>query len=711
MNSTETRSNFHISLKKNTGIAVVLLDCGGKLNSLGTPVMNDLQRALQIITNDDNVKGVVLISGKPDNFAIGADLFELRAIKKREEFLHLSSTGQHTLNALADLPKPVVVAINGPCLGGGLELALAGHWRIATDQKVTRLGLPETRLGLIPGLGGTQRLPRLVGLKQALAMIMGAETISAQEALDVGLVDEVVPAAELLERAENKAFELVNDQTPIVERRRFVGTGSAAEWPVKDVDVEKANKLFAMTDRSVRIRTKGNYPAQTRVTAVIKTGLTQGILAGLEEEAQTFADLAGSDTAANLIALFFQTDFAKQSAAGLATKFGESNTTTIGIVGGGMMGASIASMSAAHGLNVVLKVNSGRTAETAERVDGENIEIVEDFAQLAKCQLVIECIIEDVAQKQQLLNKIEAVVSSDCIIASNTSALSLSELASSMKKNDRFVGLHFFHPVDRMPLVEIISLKSTGRKAAARAADYVTRLEKIPLLIKDGPGFLINRLLSCYLLEAARLVEEGTPLNWIEEAALEFGLPMGPFEVLDEVGLDLGFKVADTLHKNLGDRMRTLAILENIPRLGLVGKKNGRGVFIYDESGRKKELNPDVGAIKGLTTSPEKADEATKERIVKRLIYPMIDEAARCLEDRIVMKPREVDMAIVYGIGFPPFRGGLLKYADHVGLSHIAADLESWHKSGATPRDVSSLIKKYIAEGRGFYSRTGKEEE
>ncbi len=703
MNATETRRQLFLS-RKESGVGVLLLDCPGKLNSLGTATMNELQQALQAIAADDAIKAVVMMSGKPDTFVIGADLYEIRRASTCEELLKMSRDGQMTLEMVAQSKKPMVIAINGMCLGGGLELAMAAHYRIASDAPITQLGLPETRLGIIPGLGGTQRLARIAGLKSALSMILSADPISVEEARNIGLVDEVVPAAELMQRAEAKALSMVSPDYVPPELKQ-------SGWPLPDVDEEKANKLFAMTERSMRIKTKGNYPAQMRVIDVIKTGITQGMQAGLQLEADTFAELAGSDVATNLIGLFFQTDFAKQSAAGLAAKFGEADTHTVGIVGGGMMGSSISQTSGQHDVKAMLLVKAGKAAQTCDRIRSDKVECVEEYSRLADCQLVVESVTEILDTKQSVLKAVEASVSPDCTIASNTSSLPLSEISSVLQKNDRFVGLHFFHPVDKMPLVEIVSLKTTSRKAVARAADYVLRLGKIPLMVKDGPGFLIDRLLTCYLLDAARMVEQHIPLNWIEDAAIEFGLPMGPFEVLDEVGLDLAFLVADSLHKELGARMQPPPILINIPKLGLAGKKKGNGVFIYDDNGRRKEVNPQVASISEIVVSPDKADEATRRQIIERLLFPMIDEAARCLEDRIVMKPREIDMAVVYGIGFPPFRGGLLRYADSIGLPALAKRLQEIYAQTGGTREVSASITRYVAEGRGFYSRGGKEEE
>jgi 3-hydroxyacyl-CoA dehydrogenase/enoyl-CoA hydratase/3-hydroxybutyryl-CoA epimerase len=730
--------------RRPSGVAFMLLDCASKLNYIGSSIMDELNLALDEVEKDKSIKAVVIMSGKHDNFVIGADLYEIRKATTVEELHSLSKRGQHTLNRLAALKIPALMAIHGPALGGGLELAMAGHYRIATDDRQTLLGLPETRLGIIPGIGGTQRLPLLVGLKSALAMILGAEPVSATEALEMGLVDELCSRDELMTRAEQKAVELIADSSALSERLQVWAeahnqenkppTIKATKWCMRDLDEARATKLFAMTERSIRIKTKGRYPAQTRVIEVIKTGVFEGITAGLEVEAKAFSELAGSDVAAHLIALFFATDFAKQSAIALSAKLGEQDTSRVGIIGGGMMGASIVALTANHDMDVCVKVNPGkeqatldsiralqprsRAAALAEGSDasidliGRHVKCVADYSDLADAQIVLEAVSEEVELKRSVLQELERHVGADCTIASNTSSLPLATISDALQHSDRFVGLHFFHPVERMPLVEIVALKSTSRKAIARAADYVIKLGKIPVMVKDGPGFLINRLLTCYLLETARMVEESVPLNWIEEAAIDFGMPIGPFELLDEVSLSLAVTIASTLHKELGERMAPPEILQTVPKLGLVGKKTGSGMYLWDDTGRPREFNPALFTLPQFRTCPDKSPEDQRKLIAKRLIFPMIDEAARCLEDKIVMKPREIDMAIIHGIGFPPFRGGILKYADRVGLKEVVAHLkELYGDKPDSTRQVSAMLQRYAAEGRGFYSRAGKEEE
>jgi 3-hydroxyacyl-CoA dehydrogenase/enoyl-CoA hydratase/3-hydroxybutyryl-CoA epimerase len=695
MTTVETRRQILFN-RRESGVAMILLDGTGKLNYLGSSVMRELQEVLRVAIDDASIRAIVMMSAKVDNFVIGADLFEIRKASGRDEIFKLCTEGHAALDMVANCPKPVVMAINGPCLGGGLELALAGHWRMATDDARTQFAFPETRLGLIPGLGGTQRCPRLIGLKAAIGMILSAEAIHAAEAQSMGLVDEVVAAAVLMEAAEKRALELANDRSPLAAR----------DAKIPELDDGKAGKLFAMTERSVRIKTRGHYPAQTKAIEVVRTGMEKGFEEGRRAEIEAFADLATGDVAANLIALFFATDFARQSAASLAAKFDEAGTSRIGIVGGGMMGTTIASLASQRELSVKLLVNAGREEDTLERVvSRDRVECTSDWSQLADAQFVLEAVAEEVEAKQQVMRQVEAVVSPDCTIASNTSSLPLDEIGSVLKKSDRFVGVHFFHPVDRMPLVEVIALKTTARKSLARAADFVSKLDKIPAMVKNGPGFLINRLLTRYIMEASRAAGEGVPIPWLEESAIHFGMPIGPFEVLDEVGEDVAFSVVDSLEKALGERFAPAQIFHDFRDLGAKGKRYGEGVYLWDETGKRREINPAIESIPYLRVSAEKCPEAEREKLAQRIIFPMVDEAARCLEEKVVMKPREIDMAIIHGIGFPPFRGGLLKYADQYGLERVAARLRELYGT------VAPLIEKYVQEGRNFYSLGGSSED
>lgn len=703
-------------VKKPSGCATLIMDAPGKTNSIGSVTNRELDEILQLIEQDKSIKAIVLTSGKADSFIIGADLQEIRKKTTREEVLKLSRDGQKVLTRLEKLPVPSVAAINGLCLGGGLELALCCTARIASNEKSTLLGLPETRIGLIPGLGGTQRLPRLAGLKTALDVILSAEPMGAKEALEANIIDRICERDDLLEAAEKFALELAEGKVTL--KRDLT----------EDLQSERSKKLLSITERAVRVKTRGNYPAQTRAIEVIRRGITDGVEAGMLFESDSFADLEGNDVTANLMSLFFATDFARQSAQNMALKFGEREVKTLGVIGGGMMATSIAAFAAAYGFKVLLHVDEVRAGRTMERLQAaaarvrvihdfppelisEQIRIEPDMSTLVDADFVLETTVEDMVVKTELLAAISKIVKPNCAIASNTSCLPLTELAAVVEHPERFLGLHFFTPVERMPLVEIISVPSTSKAALATASGVVTRMDKTPISLKDGPGFLINRLLTCCLYEAAQMAAEGLPLSWIDSAIVEFGMPMGPWEVLDQVGLDLSCEVAQTLHNSFGARFAPPDIMARVEAVRAYGQRTGTRIFVYDESGKRGGYNEDMVKESGFVLSTEKPDDATKQEIVYRLFLPMVDEAARCLEERIVARPREVDMGLVLGIGFPAFRGGVLRWADSVGLPVVASKLEAIYAKSDPPRQVSQLIRKYVAAGRGFYSLGSGQEE
>jgi 3-hydroxyacyl-CoA dehydrogenase/enoyl-CoA hydratase/3-hydroxybutyryl-CoA epimerase len=711
--STATAARQIIVNKNSSGVTYLILDCQSKFNSLTNAVTLELEQIIDTLAKDAETKAIVCLSGKKDSFIIGADLGEIRKAKSEEELYRLSANGQRVLNKIADFPKPIIAAIHGTCLGGGLEITLACHKRIATKDKCTILGLPETRLGILPGLGGTQRLPRLIGLKEALAMILSADPISAHKALEIKLVDELIDSDNLLAGAEKLALLQVGKTTKSVENNA-------------ELTEDQTNKLLALTERSIRIKTRGNYPAQTQVIEVIKHGLKYGMKEGLDVEAQAFAKLAISDTANNLMSLFFSTDFARQSLASLAAKFTDNKIKNIVVIGAGTMGIGIASLLALNNFKVFLKTrddnlkaieqvklsiqrigvrilnttDNGMTNEIAI----DNVASVINNEQLANADLVIESVVEDFDVKTKILKEISELVPENCLIATNTSSLPLKDLSNAVKNKEYFLGLHFFHPVDKMPLVEIVSHEKTVKPALAKAACLVSSLDKTAVLVKDSPGYLINRILTRYLLETASLAQEEIPLNWIEQAALEFGMPMGPLELLDEVGLDIALKVARSLNTKLDNRMELSPLLNQVEDLGITGKKSGNGIYLWDSHGKRGNLNPLLIDNLKLKVSSEKAGKEVLDELSLRLILPMIDEAAYCLSEKIVSKAREIDMALVLGIGFPPFRGGLLKYADSIGIKEINNKLRSISSQLKNNKAICPLLQKYEDENRSFYA-------
>ena len=684
------------------GVATLWFDCAGKVNVLGDATMQELRELLKDIGGDKSIKALIITSAKPDTFVSGADLHELLGFQSLKEAHSLASEGQAVFNTLENLGKPTVAAINGPCLGGGLEAALCATRRIATNNPLTIIGLPEVRLGLIPGLGGTQRLPRLIPVKLALDFILEASPTSAEKALELGIIDEIVEDPNQLQaRARALALELLD--------------GAPARPAKAAEDPERLKKLFALMERSVKIRLKGHYPAPLKAIDCVRFSQTSTLAEGLAREAEYFSELAFGNTSRNLIQFFFSQDFITRSAARTAERTAKRPVKVLGIVGSGIMGSEIARYATARGLEVRIKTSSlEKEAQLKEReADQPAIKVSADYKILADCDLVLEAVVEDVKIKEALLVEIEKNVSDDCVIATNTSSLELIELGQNLKNPQRFVGTHFFYPVDKMQLVEVASHPSTSSEANARALGLVTALQKTPISVKDSTGFIVNRLLTSHLMEASRLAGSGVPINWIEDAAVAFGLPMGPFTLVDELGVMLCITVAKQLYASFGARFTPPAVMKDTDKAGLTGKSIDNGLFLWDSSGRKGEFNPKFVELNKLTISSEKADEATLQFLQDRLILPMIDEAARCLEEKVVRKARELDLAMIIGAGFPAFRGGPLRYADQTGIADLIARTEKVYaampvteskESGTNIRTVSNLLKTMNEQGRRFYA-------
>jgi 3-hydroxyacyl-CoA dehydrogenase/enoyl-CoA hydratase/3-hydroxybutyryl-CoA epimerase len=692
----------------------VFINASGKVNLLTNSVMSELKDLMKALVADSAVKAICIFSGKPDAFVLGADLHEIMKCKEATEAEKLSLDGQALFSFIAKSPKPVITGIHGQCLGGGLELAMACHARIATNSSLTKLGLPEVKHGFVPGLGGTQRLPRVIGVKNALEIILSSEPVTAQRALEMGLVEKVVDENDLISTTEALAKELATNSTKFAQQ---VSRTRLEEKAVQD-------KLLAMAERSVRIRTKGRYPAHTRVLEVMKKGLNEGIDIGLRDEAKTFGELAISDISRNLVMLFFSEEFARQYASSLASRDGKGKVSTVAVIGGGTMGTSLAQLALVNGFHVLFRTaDVNRLEQALEKISEEvtrsgkskESEYVEQtLSRLTplrnekdwqKADLVIEACAEDRNVKLKVLAEITKYSRTDAIIASNTSSLSITDLAKELPENKPFLGLHFFHPVDRMPLVEVISQQGTSREAWAKAAAFVSDLNKTPVAVKDGAGFLVNRLLFCYLAETVRLAERQVPVNWIEDAAIDFGMPMGPMALLDEVGLDIAFSIASILHERLGERFAPPAVVAESKSLNIAGKKTGSGVYLYDESGKRLGFNPAITEKLGFKVVPEKAPPEKLHEIAQAMLFPMINEATHCLEEKIVRRAREIDLCTVFGMGFPPFRGGILRYADTLGLPSVIEKLEKMYAQDVPKRTVSASLKKMQAENRGFYSR------
>ena len=671
------------------------------VNAIDPPLIAALGRAIAD-ARKARPRGLVIASAKPDQFVAGADLTMLASWPSAAEISQASREIQRIFGELAALPFPTVAAINGSALGGGYELALACDWRIAADAPSVRVGLPEVSLGLLPGAGGTQRLPRLIGLPRALDQILNARRSNARRALRAGLVDEVVhPAA--LERA---AF----DRARAGQKRRVQGGASlvdrAATWlaPLRAYALRRA--------RSAAIaETKGHYPAPLRALVAIATGLEHGMDAGLEAEARFFGELATNEVSRNLIALFLL-GLAQRRAAYEGLPRGEA-TTDIAIVGAGLMGSGIAQAAAIGGATVRLRdvdtkaVGRGLDAVRKLTTDAARKRVIErresarvisrvtgttDYSGFRRADLVIEAVFEDIAVKRNVITELEDVVRDDAVIATNTSALPIAEIARNARRPERIVGMHFFSPVHRMPLVEVVRPEKAEPAALARVVAEARAMGKTAIVVRDTPGFYTTRVLGFMLAEAMLLLEEGARIEDVDRAMVAFGWPIGPLALTDEVGLVVARHVGETVAAARGITNAPSAV-QRLTDAGMQGKRGGRGFYRYE--GKKRTPNADVYALIGLTPGAQWHGEES----ARRLTLLFANEAARCLDEGVLRSPAEGDLGAVLGVGFPPFLGGPFRWADTEGAV-LRDDLKRLaERHGERYLPATSLVK-----GRRFYA-------
>lgn len=692
-------------------IAVVTFDLEGeKINKLSTPVGAELEELLRELKENPHLKGLVLISGKPEIFIAGADIHEILAIHGREEGAQKSEQAQRLPNLIESLPFPTVAAIHGVCLGGGLELVLGCTYRIATSHPKTKLGLPEVQLGILPGMGGCYRLPKLIGLRSALEMILAGATWPADKALKRGLVNEVVPKEILLQRAE----QAIEEKAWKKRQKRF----SLLEWALEK-NRPGRNFIYRRAKDDIIKRTRGHYPAPLKALEVIYEILDRGLTDGLKIESEGFGYLSETAVSKNLIDLFFQSEAIKKKTGVSDSSIQPMKIHSAAVVGAGVMGAGIAQLLADREIPVRLKdvqeqaVAKGlfHAAEIFEKAvlrkrlgrrdlirKMNYISPSTEFFGFKKVDVVIEAVVEDLEIKRQLFETLESKVTDEAILATNTSSLSVSEIGALCKNKERLVGLHFFNPVHRMPLVEIVVDPVTSAKTVATSVQFIKELGKIPVVVKNAPGFLVNRILMPYLNEAAYLLSQGIPVSVIDETMLDFGMPMGPFTLLDTIGIDVAQKVAHILYRGFGERMKPHDILDRVVASGFYGSKNKKGFYI--QNGKQKIENHAIYSALGLTP---KKEEHISEEWQMRMVVQMIHEAIRCLEDGIVQDPSHLDLAMIYGIGFPPFRKGLLWYADQLGGDKVLSELDIFHRRYGIRFAPPNILKEWVRSGRKIY--------
>jgi 3-hydroxyacyl-CoA dehydrogenase / enoyl-CoA hydratase / 3-hydroxybutyryl-CoA epimerase len=696
------------------GVAVISFDVpDSKLNVLSETLMRKLDDILTKLPESKDVKGVIFVSRKKDNFIAGADITAIEEIQNQSPIhaYEASQLGKMLFEKIEKLTLPTVAAIDGQCLGGGLELSLACKRRIAADNGSTKLGFPEVALGFVPGWGGTVRAPRAVGLMNAMELILNPlKPAGSKKAWRMRLVDEMVVPEKLRARAEELALGAKPRSYQLNLKEgltRFVLEGN----PIGRALIKKEATKRMMKE------TRGQYPAPAEVLKLLFGNYHRSTKEAYQAESEAFARLACTQVSKNLVGIFFaQTESKKTPAKGTS----EISVQTVGVLGAGIMGAGIAQAAAFSGYKVVLKDVEQKFVDKGMDVikklfDGlverkrlkheerdqmlSSITPAVDYDKVKDCDLVIEAVIEDMKVKQETVRKLDAIETKPYIFASNTSSLSLNELASASKNPDRVVGIHFFNPVHKMPLVEIVRGEKTSDDTVATAKQWAMKLGKTTVTVADAPGFVVNRILAPYLREAVILLEAGIAPELIDKVMTSFGMPMGPFTLMDEVGLDIGAKVTHVLYEALGERMSPPAIMMKLEHLKLLGKKGGKGFFLYDESGKKAGFNPDI------LTAIESAKSVIGPGVIQdRLILIMVNEAARCLEEGVIKEPSQLDLALVMGIGFPPFRGGILRYADQIGVKIVHQKLAFLSKVAGENYVPANLILKKVAALEDFYS-------
>ncbi len=650
-----------------------------------------------------DARGLIITSAKDSIFIAGADLHSIQKMSAGELRTFIEF-GQIVFNRIAALPIPTVAAVHGVAPGGGYEICLACDWRIASPDRVTKLGLPETQLGILPAWGGCTRLPRLIGVPAALDIILAGKTVAAKHALKLGMIDEIAPRESLVAVAEKW-----------LERgKRHASLSHSA--PVNAV-LDTVIGLKARAD--VLKRTRGHYPAVEKALEVVLAGASAWHEAdSLAREREAISDLVTLDSTKNLLRLFVQQGRAKKRKLEPVSGVAVSPVAQCAVIGAGIMGSGIAQWLSARGLGTILRdIDAARVAAgmanvsklyadsvkhrvfTANeaRIGFERISPAATEVPLTNTDIVIEAASEKMEIKKSIFRRLDEITCEDAILATNTSALAVSELAAATKHPGRVIGLHFFNPVHKMQLVEVVRGTQTSPHVIERALKFVQKIGKLPVLVQDSPGFLVNRILLPYMIEAGLLFEEGVHIEEIDGAMLDFGMPMGPLRLIDEVGVDISEDVAKTLTEAFPARMRVPAILPQMMTAGLLGRKVGKGFYIH-RKGDDPQVN--LGAI-ALRSGSRTA--FARETLQQRMVLLMVNEAARCLEEKLVETPDDIDFAMVMGTGFAPFRGGPLGYADSVGTQQIAAQLTYLAEKVGPRFAPCELLRKM--NGALFYER------
>lgn len=691
------------------GICILTFDRpDSSANILDEQTLDELNKHLEFLEGEKSLNGCVIHSAKPKIFIAGVDLNAFARELTDDAVLKLIDKGQNVFSRLSRLHLTTVAAIHGACLGGGLELALACDYRIASSDKVTKIGLPEVQLGILPAWGGSTRLPRLIGFIKALDAILSGKIYAAKHALNLGIVDTVVYPEYIVKTACVKATASKRTNYPYF----FVNT------------LPLATLIAVKVRKDIVKKTKGNYPAPLKALKVIKQSMKGTIEKSLKREKQALLELVQTEASRNLVNIFFLQERAKKLKVDVPGKKlpqeSRHKTSTAAVIGAGVMGSGIAQwLSArnipvllkdiskeqlAHGMKLAQRLYKGgikrRVFTAVEAQKGmDRIRPVSADVPLFNTDMVIEAVVEKMDLKKKIFRQLEEQASPNTILATNTSALSISEIADGLNRPENVIGIHFFNPVHRMKLVEIIKGEKTSNETLDRTLGFVKSIGKLPVIVSDSPGFLVNRVLMPYLLEAVRLFQEGYSVGLIDDIMLQFGMPMGPLRLIDEVGLDVAQHVALDLNKRLNSPIQLTDILEQMLHLEWSGKKTGQGFYLYPKGSQANDKNPDLAKLQG-TPSSSRVDRDTLQ---DRMVLLMINEAARCLEEDVVEAPEDVDFGMIMGTGWAPFRGGPLRYADTITLPLIAKKMAHLQGSVSDHFQPCDLLFDKVKKGQPFY--------
>ena len=703
------------------GVAIITFDLPGEpVNKFSASVIAEFDQILTRFEHDASIRAAVLISGKAENFIAGADIDAFLEFKSAKDAETASARGHEAMWRIERSRVPIVAAINGACLGGGLEAALACAYRVAGDSPKTVLALPEVQLGLIPGAGGTQRLPRTIGLQAALDMILTGKNVRARKALHAGIVDELVHPSILRDVAIQRARELAAGTLRRQDKRH-----GAKELVLENNPIGRAVVFRQAREMTLR-KSRGNYPALLAALDAVAAGYHGAPEHGFAEEARLFGEMAASPVSKELIFLFYATTSLKRDSGVAGAGPAPMPIGKLGVLGTGFMGAGIAAVSVMQGVPVRFKdttigqVGRGLAAVrdvlkdrlTKRQISRQQYEDqlslmsgTVEYTGFGNVPLVIEAVFEDLAVKHAVLSELEPLLPAHAIFATNTSTIPIASIAAGAKRPDRVIGAHFFSPVHKMPLLEVIVTPETAADVVTTTVAFGRRLGKTVIVVNDAPGFFVNRILAPYMNEAGRMLDEGVAVDALDRALLDFGFPVGPITLLDEVGLDIAGKSGAIMAAAFGERLQPTQSFSRALAAGRLGRKNRKGFFLYDEHGKKGGVDESVYGL--LPTGTKRTDMARGD-IQQRCALAMANEAVRCLEEGIVRAPRDGDIGAVFGIGFPPFRGGPFRYLDAIGAATAVRQLEALDARHAGRFMPSAMLVRMARDGARFYPATGK---